>query len=394
MMNASELVAFAETNTLLVLGEQGALLRFGVGAIAFAALLQLSPRSLPFIWTLVLSLVLSAAILGTAWPAFAVTSIVGFFLVREASRSPSPAKTSLLLIAVVATFLVGRAIGWSSRALEVGQVGFSLFYFDMWMVLRLFTLIWEAASRRIEAPGPANYALWIATPLLLGGPLVRYSTWPERLRRDREPLGQWQWWRSLLVALAMIAGGLLVAVLDRMGTGSRFASVPWFKASRVLFFGPWAFYLLVGGQFALVASVARVCGVTVQASFDRPFAQTSIAAFWSRWNTTATTVFRDYFFYNRWGLRAYNVYANVLLLFLFVGLWHGANAYWILFGVFHGVLFCLYLATRPLRQALGDGPMVRILGWAVTYVCVCAAWYLPSKVVFFLWPGGFVHGSG
>jgi D-alanyl-lipoteichoic acid acyltransferase DltB (MBOAT superfamily) len=100
---------------------------------------------------------------------------------------------------------------------------------------------------------------------------------------------------------------------------------------------------------------------------------------------TATRVFRDYLFYNRWGRGTYNIFLNTLLLFTAMGLWHGANVYWVSFGVLHGLAFCGFLVWRryrgvlealPLRGTAGADIAARVL----TYVTVCACWYLPTKI--------------
>jgi D-alanyl-lipoteichoic acid acyltransferase DltB (MBOAT superfamily) len=80
------------------------------------------------------------------------------------------------------------------------------------------------------------------------------------------------------------------------------------------------------------------------------------------------------------------VYFNTLLLFTLVGLWHDAGAYWILWGLLHGLLFCTFMTWRRYRARIGHLPLqgtwaARRAAQIVTYLCVCACWYLPSKIV-------------
>src|SRR5207247_90603 len=101
---------------------------------------------------------------------------------------------------------------------------------------------------------------------------------------------------------------------------------------------------------------------------------------------SVTAVFRDYLYYNRWGRKTYNVYFNTIVLFLLVGLWHAANSYWLLWGLLHGLLFCAFLIwTRygkpSMRLPLQGTVISRMSSIALTYVAVCACWYLPSKIL-------------
>jgi D-alanyl-lipoteichoic acid acyltransferase DltB (MBOAT superfamily) len=147
--------------------------------------------------------------------------------------------------------------------------------------------------------------------------------------------------------------------------------------------GPWGFYLLYAGYYGLSQQAGALGGLTLPVSFDRPFRSTNLSDFWARWNMSATAVFRDALFFNRWGLRVANLYLNTLLVFLAVGLWHAVNGYWALWGLMHGVGFCVFIAWKRWR-----GPRARPLpwpaGWALTYVFVCSCWLVPPQVLKFL----------
>src|SRR5262249_10317420 len=130
----------------------------------------------------------------------------------------------------------------------------------------------------------------------------------------------------------------------------------------------------------------RPAGFTLQPSFNSPVGRENISAFWMNWNMTATFAFRDLLFYNRWGRQTYNIYLNTIVLFTLVGLWHAANAYWILWGLLHGCFFCTFLLWRKLRSRFTDIPFAgssisNVGARLFTYACVCMAWYLPSKIL-------------
>ena len=254
------------------------------------------------------------------------------------------------------------------------------FYLDMWMLLRIFVLFWEVGSGRQTAPELLPFAAWCTSPLFLVGPLLRCSQWPDVLVPRAEQTREIRWWRDTVGGLAMVVTGLALVSLVSVATGGT-ATRGWTEKFLVVFFlGPWGFYWTIAGAFQYLAALSRVNGISVGPSFERPFFQPNIAEFWARWNITATSVFREYFFYNRWGLRSFNPYLNTLVVFLAVGLWHGSNPYWISFGLLHAVYFSTYLWFRSWSARRGiRGPAH--LGTVVTYLCVCMAWYIPSKVV-------------
>ncbi len=220
--------------------------------------------------------------------------------------------------------------------------------------------------------------------MTLGGPLLRYSEMPQSAAVE---LALWKspaWWTELGLGSAKFATGVLLGMVPPMGasegSGVRLSHV----VTLVLIRGPVGFYLTFAGYFDLMQMLARVMGPSCPtASTGRSDVRIS-PQFWANWNMTATRVFRDYLFYSRWGLRRYNVYVNTLVLFTLVGLWHGANAYWIPWGFLHGVMFCAFLAWRKWGASRGraiTGTPADVASRVATYLGVCAAWYLPSKVL-------------
>jgi D-alanyl-lipoteichoic acid acyltransferase DltB (MBOAT superfamily) len=150
---------------------------------------------------------------------------------------------------------------------------------------------------------------------------------------------------------------------------------------------PWSFYLLWAGYFNFMERLAPFWGLNLPPSFNRPFGRRNLSEFWANWNMSATSVFRDYFFYNRWGLAKANLYINTLIVFLMVGVWHGLNGYWILWGLLHGIGFCGYLwySANKSRFAIWrhqvlDSPF-RFAGPVVTYMYVCSCWFLPPTIL-------------
>jgi D-alanyl-lipoteichoic acid acyltransferase DltB (MBOAT superfamily) len=323
----------------------------------------------------------SIFVLGRTFPAFVLVNSAVFLVIRllATSRRRGGA-TVICLVGLTLVFLLGRHYAWERELTRVGSWSLGLFYMDMWMFLRLFVLAWDVGAGKQDAPKALSFFAWSCNPLLLAGPLLRYSQWPVTMVPRPERLRDRGWWVSALSGLGMASVGLGVSAVDLMLRSRPEAPSFAQKVARVFFFGPWGFYLLGGGVAILIIALGRLQGVEVPPSFDRPFFQPNIAEFWARWNMTATSVFREYLFFNRWGLRSFNPYVNALVVFIAVGLWHASNLYWVLFGLLHGVYFCSYLWLRP-RLRRFPGRVVRPAGVAVTYVCVCMAWYLPSKLL-------------
>jgi alginate O-acetyltransferase complex protein AlgI len=148
---------------------------------------------------------------------------------------------------------------------------------------------------------------------------------------------------------------------------------------------PLNIYFELAGTYHLMEAFALCWGLRLPPSFDNPFLRNNIAEFWKHWNITITSFFRDYLFFNRWGLSKPNLYLNTMLLFIALGLWHAFNWYWGVWGALQGLGFCVYLAWRNLQRGAPQNQHPSrhswIIGAACTYLFLCITIYLPSKIV-------------
>lgn len=159
------------------------------------------------------------------------------------------------------------------------------------------------------------------------------------------------------------------------------------KLVRTFVGAPWGFYLLSAGFLSMMEAFAVFWGFALPESFNRPFGRKNLADFWSNWNMSATSLFRDYIFFQRWGFKRPNFYANSFIVFVLVGAWHRADAYWVMWGAYHGVGYGVYLWWKQHKKAFArpwmrlEGKRYDVAAAALTYVFVCVGWALPPKIL-------------
>ena len=373
-----------------------------VVAILFCLVIQivLVFRNQP--WLCILAFAAAAAIYGRSFSGFLIVQGVCYLLVlwliqlRPDGLQSKRRRWRLaiaLLLALSVMFLLGREMEWNSSYIEVAGMPLAWFDLNMLAFLRLVTLIWEAGSGSVKSVPLQQFIVWSCTPFIMSAALVRYSQftrfYQSAITVQPHHFRMYSWWLMAAAAICKFAGGVALSLAALVMAQRWPDGTLWTKASMGLVVGPWSFYLISAGYSQIMECLALPCGWTLPTNFNRPFFRENIADFWSNWNMTATSVFRDYLFYNRWGLRAHNIYVNTLIVFVAVGLWHMTNWYWFLWGVLHGLLFCAYLVYRRLSASYPSLACVGRSRWftvgsaLVTYVAVCACWYLPSKIIQF-----------
>jgi alginate O-acetyltransferase complex protein AlgI len=193
------------------------------------------------------------------------------------------------------------------------------------------------------------------------------------------------WWAKVARALVQLAAGVMLVQLKAQTpeATSRIAHLVQY-ALDVFVVAPWSFLLLAAGASSMLESMAMLWGIAMPRSYNRPFGRRNISEFWAHWNMTATRVFRDLFFYNKWGMKRANAYVNTMAIFVACGAWHAANPYWVLWGTLHGLFFCAFLKMKSsafAKTSIGKSLLAGTPGIAITYVVVCLCWYLPSKII-------------
>ena len=325
-----------------------------------------------------------------AFIGFVVVTSIAYAAVKWCSRQTGSSRrwssACLWILIVIGVFTAGRIMHWDRPFIVGPSASIIIYSLEMWAVLRLVTLFWEVGSGSLPMPSLTRYILWTCLPFTLGGPLVRLSQLPQFVQCDRKAWRSSNWWSELFGAAVKLIVGL------SLGAGQLMISRRWPQAhlwnNLILTFGsgPLGFYLSTAGYFQIMEVLARPAGFQLPPSFNFPIGRKNIAEFWMNWNMTATFIFRDYLFYNRWGRQTYNVYFNTIVLFTLVGLWHAANAYWILWGFLHGLLFCSFLIWRKYKNVLEEIPLrgtriSNLTARVLTYASVCLCWYLPSKLL-------------
>ena len=165
-------------------------------------------------------------------------------------------------------------------------------------------------------------------------------------------------------------------------------------------------YMDFSGGMDVVMGVAALFGVELDQNFKRPYFATSITDFWHRWHITLGTWMKDYIFYpvslskwmgkfSKWSKKAFGkktgrvvpiCVANIIV-FLVVGVWHGAAWKYIAYGLYNGLIIAISSLLAPLYRKgfekfhinpkSGAWHVVQILR---TFLLVNISWYFDMAV--------------
>jgi len=193
-----------------------------------------------------------------------------------------------------------------------------------------------------------HFALFVAFfPQLIAGPIVRARQFLPQLRRTRDLDAE-----KMKSGLYRILKGLFkkIVIADALG---RLLVDPVFASTEPVAGGEAmlamiGFHLQIGFDFSAYADIAigsaRLLGFEIPENFRAALRAVNLEDFWRRWHITLTTWLRDYVYLpltigTRSTTSGHTIrpYFSLILTMVLVGLWHGANWTFVLFGFYHGI---------------------------------------------------------
>ena len=135
-------------------------------------------------------------------------------------------------------------------------------------------------------------------------------------------------------------------------------------------------YCDFSGYTDIAIGTARLFGIELRRNFDFPYFSTSINDFWRRWHISLTSWFRDYLYIPMGGNRCSRLRHafNVMVVFLFSGLWHGANWTFLAWGGMHGILQLLENVIRGRKPLPYRSWISKSVAGMFTFLMVTIAW--------------------
>ena len=251
---------------------------------------------------------------------------------------------------------------------------------------------------------PARFALFISFfPQLIQGPIARYDalgpqlTTPHRLDVDNIRRGLmlmlWGFFKK-----KVIADRALPMVDAVFGNPGQYGGAV--IAAAVLMYSLQQYADFSGG-IDLVTGGAELMGIHLAPNFKRPYFSVSLGDFWRRWHISLGAWMRDYVFYpfaltrpvsrlskaakKRFGTdfgRALPAALGNILVFLLVGVWHGATGNYVAWGLYNGLILALSALLEPAYKRFGErhAALVKSRGYYVfrvlrTFLIVNIGWY-------------------
>ena len=276
--------------------------------------------------------------------------VVNYFLGRAVAQSRSKAVLAIAVIFNIGVLVVFKYTGFIVETINclpgisipgpkiTMPIGISFFTFQA-----VSYVIDTYRSEERKAAGFLDVLLYISLfPQLIAGPIVKYNSIKEALADRKVTVdGLTKGIRRFIVGLSkkmLIANamGYVADTVFALDAATVDTPLAWLGAVCYTL----QIYFDFSGYSDMALGLGNMMGFSFPENFRYPYVASGIRDFWRRWHMSLTGWFREYLYIplggNRKGLGRQII--NGMIVFLCTGIWHGANATFIVWGLFHGVL--------------------------------------------------------
>lgn len=154
----------------------------------------------------------------------------------------------------------------------------------------------------------------------------------------------------------------------------------------------YGFYLFFdfAGYSLMAVGLSYIFGIKTPDNFNKPFISKDIKEFWDRWHITLSHWFRDFLFSRivmrfikkgRFKNKLTRASVAFIINMTIMGIWHGLDLHYILYGVYHGVLLALteiYQKKSKFHKKHKKEKWYMFISWFITFNLVMFGFFIFS----------------
>ena len=237
-------------------------------------------------------------------------------------------------------------VSWSTLNIVL-PVGVSFFTF------KLISYVIEIHREKIQpSESFLEFATYIAFfPTIMAGPIDRPGKFLPQLRQAHQfnynlAMDGCQQILWGIFTKMVIADSIAAITHDAWSIYTEKSS--WYLIYAILL-SPIQVYADFDGYSNMAIGVGKILGFNITKNFDHPLLARNVSEYWRRWHISLTGWITDYVFmplnvrFRNWG--NLGIFLAISINLIVIGMWHGANWTYVLFGVYHSLLFLPLILT-------------------------------------------------
>jgi len=210
----------------------------------------------------------------------------------------------------------------------------------------------------------STYVLYF--PKILAGPIERAQRFIPQIEVKRifnnamaaDGLRQILWGLFAKIVIADNCATIVNGIFENYQT----------QSGSMLLIGSFCYLIQIYCDFSgysnIAIGVSKLLGIKLMTNFKAPFYSVNISDFWKKWHISLTSWLMDYVFtpvsFMLRKKKKAGLFLAIMITFILVGFWHGANWTFIVFGIIQGLYFLpmIIRGTMNTTSVVAQGKML------------------------------------
>jgi len=215
-------------------------------------------------------------------------------------------------------------------------------------------------------------------PLLFAGPITRAETFFPQVRRQQTISERLMYSGLWLIILGILKKAVVADYIAQYNN--------WIFDSPLTYSGfenlmgllgfSMQIYLDFSGYSDISIGIAALMGIHLRENFRFPYQSLNVTEFWHRWHMSLSTWFRDYVYIPLGGNKYGRVRTAIhcLITLMLVGIWHGSNIMFALWGLMHGLALILHKSLQRILRNIPSNWLTKPFCILITGIFIVCSW--------------------
>lgn len=234
---------------------------------------------------------------------------------------------------------------------SIGAVGFVGISYLNFKIIQMIIEIYDGSLKEISIINTLYFIIFF--PTLSSGPIDRYRRFDSDLNNRinrKEYVSDY-----LIKGIEYIFRGILYkfiisALIHILWIDTIPKDITLYHGMKYMYSYSLYLFFDFAGYSAFAIGTSYILGVKTPINFNKPFLSKDMKEFWNRWHISLSRWFGDYIFSRfvlnsmrkkRFKNRIYASHVGQILTMFIMGLWHGFETYYIIYGLYQGIVLVL-----------------------------------------------------
>ncbi|WP_054950929.1 D-alanyl-lipoteichoic acid biosynthesis protein DltB [Numidum massiliense] len=313
------------------------------------------------------------------------TLLIKTYLAYRRKQNATSVFVAAVILAIVP--LLTAKLTLSSLFAAPGGAKWFAFLGISYLTFKSVQMVMEIRDGLIKEVGTIDFLRFLLFfPTLASGPIDRWRRFQKDTART---LNREEYIDYLYSGINRIFQGFLYKFIIAFLLNTYVLETAFVQSDKplatLLYMYAYSLYLFFdfAGYSSFAIGVSRMMGVQTPENFNKPFISRNIKDFWNRWHMSLSFWFRDYVYMrlvfwltkkkllkNRYTIS----YIGYFALFLLMGLWHGLQWNYIVYGLYHAVMIISFdwLERKNKKHKFWpDNRFTHVLAVVVTFNFIC-----------------------